>query len=66
MNKHDNDNKFLDELYSQSAKEVPPVELDQAIRKLAHAKVPKNDIVSLLKWERVLSVAAVMVLSIYI
>jgi hypothetical protein len=66
MKNHETDNDFLDELYAQSAKEVPPKALDQAILKQAHATAPKPDRVSLFQWQRFLSVAAVMVLSVYI
>jgi hypothetical protein len=66
MNNHDSGNDFLDDLYAKSAKELPPTALDQAIIKEAYAKVHKRDFVSRLQWQRFLSVAAVMVLSVYI
>ncbi|MBL4880149.1 MAG: hypothetical protein JKX82_02375 [Oleispira sp.] len=65
MKDHDTDNDFLDDLYSNSAKEVPPIELDQAILKQAHDNVHKRSFVWRSQWQQLFSVAAVMVLSVY-
>ena len=65
MKDHDTDNDFLDDLYSNSAKEVPPIELDQTILKQAHDNVHKRSFVWRSQWQQLFSVAAVMVLSVY-
>lgn len=66
MKNRETEDGFLDELYAQTSNEVPPEFLDQAIIKQAHAKVSKRDVASHIHWQRYLSVAAVMILSIYI
>lgn len=66
MKDHDTDNDFLDDLYSHSAKEIPPAVLDQAILKHAHDHVHKNNFFQRLQLQRAFSVAAVLVLSVYI
>ena len=66
MNNHEPDNQILDELYVQTAKELPPLSLDQKILQQAKEASPKRELGALLQWQRYLSVAAVMVLSIYI
>jgi hypothetical protein len=66
MKDHDTDNDFLDDLYSHSAKEIPPAVLDQAILKQAHDHVHKDNFFQRLQLQRVFSVAAVLVLSVYI
>jgi hypothetical protein len=66
MKDHDTDNNFLDDLYSHSAKETPPAALDQAILKQAHDNVLKRKILPRRQWQPIFSVAAVLVLSVYI
>lgn len=57
---------FLDKLYAQKKHEQPPSELDEQIRARALEHVDVSRPSSLFKWQRVLSVAAVMVLSVYL
>jgi hypothetical protein len=66
MKGHDTDNNFLDDLYSHSAKETPPEALDQVILKQAHDNVLKPKILPRRQWQPIFSVAAVLVLSVYI
>ena len=66
MKDHDTDNDFIDDLYSHSAKEIPPAVLDQAILKQAHDHVHKDHFFKRLQLQRVFSVAAGLVLSVYI
>jgi hypothetical protein len=66
MKDHDTDNDFLDDLYSHSAKEIPPAVLDKAILKQAFDHVHKDNFFQRLQLQRVFSVAAVLVLSVYI
>jgi len=66
MTNKDFQDNFLDKLYAQSANEKPPADLDKIILEEAKAKhKPPHFLVSM-KLQRVLSVAAVMVLSVYI
>lgn len=60
------DNDFLDDLYSRSAKDVPPESLDRAILKHARDNVQKGNFLMRRQWQQFLSLAAVMVLSVYI
>jgi hypothetical protein len=60
------DNDFLDDLYSNSAKDVPPESLDQAILKHARDNVQKGNFLMRRQWQQFLSLAAVMVLSVYV
>lgn len=60
------DHDFLDDLYSNSAKEVPPESLDQAILKHARDNLQKRDFLMRRQWQQFLSLAAVMVLSVYV
>jgi hypothetical protein len=66
MNDDDTDNDFIDDLYAHSAKEIPPALLDQAILKHALDHVHKDNFFQRLQLQRVFSVAAVLVLSVYI
>lgn len=66
MKDHDTDNDFLDDLYLHSAKDVPPTALDQAILKQAHTKAHKGHFLQRLHWQQFFSVAAVMMLSVYL
>jgi hypothetical protein len=71
MKDDDTDNNFLDDLYSHSAKEIPPAVLDQTILKHALDHVHKDNFfqrlqLQRLQLQRVFSVAAVLVLSVYI
>lgn len=66
MTQHDSDKDFLDKLYAQSAIEQPPAELDKHILDLAKAQHQRRGFADALRWQRILSVAAVMVLSVYI
>lgn len=60
------DNDFLDDLYTDSAKDVPPESLDQAILKQARDNVQKDSFLMRRQWQQFLSLAAVMVLSVYV
>lgn len=60
------DHDFLDDLYSNSAKEVPPESLDQAILKQARDHVHNGRFLMRRQWQQFLSLAAVMVLSVYV
>ena len=60
------DDDFLDDLYSNSAKDVPPESLDQAILKHARDNVQKGNFLMRRQWQQFLSLAAVMVLSVYV
>ena len=66
MNKHDSEDELLDQLYSKSAKEQPPSHLDKKILAEAKARYQPGTLAASFKWQRILSVAAVMVLSIYV
>jgi mRNA-degrading endonuclease HigB of HigAB toxin-antitoxin module len=66
MKDDDTDNNFLDDLYSHSAKEIPQAVLDQTILKHAFDHVHKDNFFQRLQLQRVFSVAAVLVLSVYI
>jgi len=66
MNKHDSEDELLDQLYSKSAKEQPPSRLDKKILAEAKARYQPGTLAASFKWQRILSVAAVMVLSIYV
>lgn len=66
MNNHDSEKDFLNELYQQSALEKPPAQLDKKILELAKANHERNRFAMTMNLQRVLSVAAVMVLSVYI
>lgn len=66
MKNHDSDDDFLNELYKQTADERPPTELDKNILILAKAKHQQNRFAKTMNLQRILSVAAVMVLSVYI
>ena len=66
MSQHDNDNDFLDKLYARSAKEQPPTDLNKHILEQAKAQHQHKRFASTLRWQRIVSVAAVMVFSIYI
>jgi hypothetical protein len=66
MKDHDSDNDFLDDLYLHSAKEAPPAALDQAILKQAHNKVHQGKFFPRYQWQQIFSVAAVLVLSVFI
>jgi hypothetical protein len=66
MKDDDTDNNFLDDLYSHSAKEIPPAVLDQTILKHALDHVHKDNFFQRLQLQRVFSVSAVLVLSVYI
>lgn len=65
MKNHDTDNDFLDDLYAHSAKEAPPVALDEVILKQARDNMHKRNFVSRSQWQQLFSVAAVIVLSVY-
>ena len=63
----ENNHDFLRDLYAQTQKhEAPPVDLDQKILALAREQAPSNNKTALRQWQQALSVAAVMVLSVYI
>ena len=66
MNNHDSEDDFLNKLYQQSALEKPPVELDERILELSKAKLQHKRFAMTMNLQRTLSVAAVMVLSVYI
>lgn len=66
MTPRDSDQDFLDKLYAQSAKEQPPADLDKRILEQAKARHQHKGFASTLHWQRWVSVAAVMVLSMYI
>lgn len=66
MSKHDSQEEFLNNLYRQSAQETPPEELDERILELAKARHPHKRFAKTLQWQRLLSMAAVMLLSVYI
>lgn len=66
MNHHDSDDDFIDGLYQQSAKETPPAQLDKQILSLAKLAHQPSPFAKMMRFQRVLSVAAVMVLSIAI
>lgn len=66
MNNHDSEDDFLNKLYQQSAIDKPPVELDKQILELAKANRQRNRFAMTMNLQRVLSVAAVMVLSVCI
>tara|TARA_R110001592_G_scaffold116214_1_gene317411 strand:+ start:514 stop:1179 length:666 start_codon:yes stop_codon:yes gene_type:complete len=66
MSNHDSEDDFLSKLYKQSAIEKPPVELDKQILELAKANHQRQRFAMSMNLQRVLSVAAVMVLSVYI
>ena len=56
----------LDELYALTKNETPPAELDLKILAEARASVPAQRSASFYTWQRIMSVAAVMVFSVYI
>jgi hypothetical protein len=56
----------LDELYALTKNETPPAELDLKILAKARARVPAQRSASIYTWQRIMSVAAVMVFSVYI
>jgi hypothetical protein len=60
------DDEFLDTLYKQSALEKPPADVDKQILALAKTNHQRNRFAMTMNLQRVLSVAAVMVLSVYI
>jgi len=66
MNKYDTEGDSLDQLYSKAAKEKTPTHLDKKIMAEAKLHIKVKSFPSLFQWQRVLSVAAVMLLSIYI
>ena len=66
MINNNSDDEFLDKLYKQSAIEKPPTDLDQQILELAKANHQRTRFAKTMNLQRVLSVAAVMVLSVYI
>lgn len=66
MNNEPSKGDFIDELYAQTKDEQPPLELDEQIRARALEHIEASRPSSLFKWQRVLSVAAVMVLSVYL
>jgi len=66
MNNEPSKGDFIDELYAQTRDEQPPLELDEQIRARALEHIEASRPSSLFKWQRVLSVAAVMVLSIFL
>ena len=66
MSNHDSEDDFLNELYQQSALEKPPTELDKRILELSKARHQRKRFAMTMNLQRVLSVAAVMVLSVYI
>lgn len=66
MNNEPSKGDFIDELYAQTKDEQPPLELDEQIRARALEHIEASRPSSLFQWQRVLSVAAVMVLSIFL
>jgi len=66
MNNNESEDDLLNQLYLQSANEKPPKDLDQKILQEARAHHHVSHFAGTFKWQRGLSVAAVMVLSIYI
>jgi hypothetical protein len=66
MSNHGSEDDFLTVLYQQTATEKPPVDLDQQILALAKANHQRTRFAMTMNVQRVLSVAAVMVLSVYI
>ena len=66
MNHHDSEDDFLDALYKQSATEKPPVNIDQQILALAKETHQPKQFVKIMNFQRILSVAAVMVFAMYI
>ena len=66
MNNNESEDDLLNQLYLQSANEKPPEDLDQKILQEARAHHHVSHFAGTFKWQRGLSVAAVMVLSIYI
>lgn len=66
MSHLDSDEDFLDKIYAQSAKEQPPAELDKQILELAKNQVLHKPPASFQHWQRLASLAAVMVLSVYL
>ena len=66
MTNNNTEDDFLNKLYKQSALEKPPADLDQQILELAKASHQRTRFAMTMNLQRVLSVAAVMVLSVYI
>lgn len=66
MSKHDSEDDFLDTVYQQTAQEKPPLDLDKKILALAKAKHQRKRFAIAMSLQRALSVAAVMILSVYI
>ena len=66
MSQHDSEQDFLAKLYAQSAQEQPPAELDKRILQQAKAQHTHKRFARTLRWQRFVSVAAVMVLCVYI
>lgn len=66
MNNEPSKGDFIDELYAQTKDEQPPLELDEQIRARALEHIEASRPSSLFQWQRVLSVAAVMVLSVFL
>jgi|GEM_PF-6722220 len=62
----DSEDEFLDKLYARSANEKPPADLDKKILEEAKNNRHFNLFSMTIKFQRILSVAAVMVLSVYI
>lgn len=66
MKTQHSDDDFLNRLYKQTATEKPPEYLDKTILALAKANHPPSRFAKMMNLQRVLSVAAVMVLSVYV
>lgn len=66
MNTQHSDDDFLNSLYKKAATEKPPTELDKEILTLAKTNHQASRFTKMMSLQRVLSVAAVMVLSVYI
>ena len=60
----DKDDDWLDQLYARSATEQPPPDLDQRILAAARQHHPSAQASSVFKWQRLVSFAAVLVLTI--
>ncbi len=66
MNHHDSEDDFLTKLYKKTARETPPAKLDKLVLDMAKANHQHQRYTKTLNLQRVLSVAAAMVFSIYI
>ena len=66
MSNEPSNDDFLDQLYAETKHEQPPLELDAKIQAQALEHLNAKNRSSFFQWQRVLSLAAVMVLSVYL